>query len=278
MDSKKLKELEKIALQVRKDCIETQYLVKSGHLGGSFSATEMLVYLYFEKMNLSPNDVQDLNRDVFVLSKGHASLGYYAVLGRRGYFELEELKTYRKINTRLQGHTHIDSVPGVECSTGSLGQGLSYGLGIALAKQKKGLKGKVYVMMGDGEMQEGQVWEALMIQSKLKLTNLIPIVDNNKLQLDDEYVNIMGDPNYKQRFEAFGLNVIEINGNSFEEIDAGLMNISNMKPNIIVANTKKGAGINFMEDKVPWHSKKLNEQEYNQALEELAKKEVALNE
>lgn len=268
-----LDHLKSLALESRKKCIETQYLVKSGHLGGSFSAMEMMIYLYFKKMNIQPGAEKNLERDVFILSKGHASLGYYVVLAERGFFPVEELQTYRQIDTRLQGHTHMDSVPGVECSTGSLGQGLSYGLGIALSKKKQGLGGKVYVLLGDGEMQEGQIWEALMLQSKLQLDNLIPIVDNNGLQLDSDVASVMGHPDFEQRIRAFGHHVVEVDGQDFEGIDRGFDQLIEGRANCIIANTTKGAGISFMENQVPWHSKKLSEAEYERALSELAEKE-----
>lgn len=277
MTESKYIKLQKLAIESRKQCIETQYLVKSGHIGGSFSALETLIYLYFEKMNTTPETLTDMNRDVFIISKGHASLGYYVVMAKRGYFPEKELSTYRQIGTRLQGHTHMDSVPGIECSTGSLGQGLSYGLGIALAKKKKGLKGQVYVLLGDGEMQEGQIWEALMLQSKLQLDNLIPIIDNNRLQLDDTQENIMGKPNYVERLKAFNLNTIEVDGQNFESIEKGFNKIANKEGNIIIANTTKGAGISFMENSVPWHSKKISDEEYKIAMIELQEKEAILN-
>lgn len=277
MTESKYIKLQKLAIESRKQCIETQYLVKSGHIGGSFSALETLIYLYFEKMNVTPETLTDMNRDVFVISKGHASLGYYVVMAKRGYFPEKELSTYRQIGTRLQGHTHMDSVPGIECSTGSLGQGLSYGLGIALAKKKKGLGGQVYVLLGDGEMQEGQIWEALMFQSKLQLDNLIPIIDNNRLQLDDTQENIMGKPNYIERLKSFNLNTIEIDGQSFESLETGFSKIKSKEGNIIIANTTKGAGISFMENSVPWHSKKISDEEYKIAMIELQEQEEILN-
>ncbi|MCT4660930.1 MAG: transketolase [Tissierellales bacterium] len=274
MEKFEIEKLKKLALETRKTCIETQYLVKSGHLGGSFSAMEIMIYLYFNKMNVSPESVEDLNRDVFIISKGHASLGYYAVMAKRGYFPEEELKTYRQINTRLQGHTHMDAAPGIECSTGSLGQGLSYGLGIALAKKQKNLGGKVYVLLGDGEMQEGQIWEALMLQSKLQLDKLVPIIDDNRLQLDDSVEKIVGRPNYEERLRAFGNNVIEVDGQEFESIDKGFNSLKQNASNIIVAHTTKGAGISFMENSVPWHSKKLSDEEYEIAMKEIKDAEV----
>lgn len=178
----------------------------------------------------------------------------------------------------MQGHPHIDDVPGIECSSGSLGQGLSFGIGIALGYKKKGLTSNVYVMVGDGELEEGQIWEALMLQSYLKLDNLIIIIDNNKLQLDDFTENITGINNLKKKFESFDFNVSEINGNDFESIDNAFSNLRNDKPNIIIANTVKGKGISFMENKIEWHSKKIDDEEYEKAIEELNSQEESLNE
>lgn len=277
MESKRLKELKQIAIDVRRDSIKTQKTTGSGHLGGSFSALEMMVYLYFEKMNIDVSNPLKEERDIFILSKGHASLGFYSVLARRGFFPLEELKTYRRINSRLQGHSHIDSAPGIECSTGSLGQGLSFGIGLALGYKKKGLKNNIYVMLGDGELEEGQVWEAFLLQEHLKLDNLIIIIDNNRLQLDDITENIIGLTNIRDKMQAFNFNVLEINGNDFEEIDGAFFGIKKGKANLIICNTIKGKGISFMENSVEWHSKKADEREYEAALKELEEQEVALN-
>lgn len=277
MERSKLITLKRLAIQARKDCMETQITVGSGHLGGSFSALEMMIYLYFEEMNISPKKPWMDDRDIFILSKGHASLGYYCVLAQRGYFLKEELKTYRKINSRLQGHTQADVLPGVECSTGSLGQGLSFALGMALGYKRKNMNNKVFVMVGDGEMQEGQNWEALMMQGQLKLDNLIPIVDYNRLQLDDSVDGVLGAFNLKQKLEAFDQNVIEIDGHDFEDIKRAYDNIKEGRANIILANTVKGKGISFMENRVPWHAQKLTQEEYKRALEELEKMEVTLN-
>ncbi|EOD00010.1 Transketolase, beta-subuit [Caldisalinibacter kiritimatiensis] len=269
MNKNELNKLKEIANTVRRDCIKIQKIINSGHLGGSLSAVEIMAYLYFYKMNIDNKEPLKKDRDVFVLSKGHASLGYYSVLARRGFFPVEELKTYRQINSRLQGHTEIDSVPGVECSTGSLGQGLSFGLGLALGYKKKNINNKVYVLLGDGEMQEGQIWEALLLQGRLQLDNLIPIIDNNRLQLDDYCENVVGDWKMKEKLKAFKFNVIEVDGNDFNDIDKGFNALKPDKANIIISNTVKGKGISFMENKIEWHSKKMNDEEYKLALQEL---------
>ncbi|MTI49872.1 transketolase [Sporosalibacterium faouarense] len=278
MKCNEIKELKKVALSVRRDCIEVQKLVGSGHLGGSFSVVELLTYLYFSRMDIDPKMPLKKNRDVLILSKGHASLAYYSILARRGFFPLDELKTYRKINSRLQGHTHIDEPPGVECSTGSLGQGLSYGIGVALGYKKANLDNKVYVILGDGEIQEGQIWEGIMLQGKLQMDNLITIIDNNKIQLDDTCENIMGYYNLKAVLQGFNHNVIEIDGNNFEEIHKAINQIQENKSNIIIANTVKGKGVSFMENVVAWHAKKLDDEEYNLSLNELDNREVHLDE
>jgi transketolase len=229
-------------------------------------------------MNIDPKNPYKDDRDIFILSKGHASLGYYSILAERGYFEIDELKTYRQVNSRLQGHPHIDSAPGIECSSGSLGQGISFGIGLALGYKKRNMPNKIYVMTGDGELEEGQIWEAIMLQSFLKLDNLIIIIDHNQLQLDNFIDNITGLNPIKSKFECFGYNVVEINGNDFNEIDNAFSNISSKKPNIIIADTVKGKGISFMENKIEWHSKKVNEDEYIKSLKELEKQEESINE
>lgn len=278
MDREKLINLKKIALNVRKDCIEIQRCAGSGHLGGAFSAVEMMVYLYFERMHINPSDPLDVNRDIFILSKGHASIGYYSVLARRGFFPVDELKTYRRINSRLQGHTHIDDAPGIECTTGSLGQGLSFGLGLAFGFKRKGLNNKVYVMMGDGETEEGQVWEAFMLQGHLKLDNLIAIIDNNGLQLDDYTVNITCAAGLKEKLESFGYNAIEMNGHDFEEIDRAFSMTDARRANVIISDTVKGKGVSFMENSIPWHSRKMSDDEYKAAMDELSHGEADLYE
>jgi transketolase len=278
VEKNKVNYLKRIAINIRKDSLNVLRLAGSGHIGGSLSAVEIMVYLYFYKMNVDPTDPYKNDRDIFILSKGHASIGYYCVLARKGFMTYDELKTYRKINSRLQGHPHIDDVPGIECSSGSLGQGLSFGIGIALGYKKKGFSSSVYVMVGDGELEEGQIWEALILQSYLKLDNLIIIIDNNKLQLDDFTENITGINNLKKKFESFDFNVSEIDGNDFESIDKAFSNLRNDKPNIIIANTVKGKGISFMENKIEWHSKKIDDEVYKKAVEELNSQGESLNE
>jgi transketolase len=278
MDIKRLKELKQLAINVRRDCIMTQRVTGSGHLGGAFSALEMMVYLYFERMNIDVTDPLNPERDIFILSKGHASVGYYSVLARKGFFPLEELKTYRQINSRLQGHTHIDDAPGIECSTGSLGQGLSFGIGLALGFKKKGLNNRVYVMLGDGELEEGQIWEAFLLQEHLKLDNLVTIIDNNRLQLDDITENVLGLTNIKEKMLSFNFNTIEIDGNDFEEIEGAFSQLRQGEANVIICNTVKGRGISFMENSVIWHAKKADDKEYAASLKELDEQEVALNE
>lgn len=276
MDQNKLTTLKKLALKIRADCITTQKLVGSGHLGGSFSAVELMVYLYFERMNIDPEHPLREERDIFILSKGHASLGYYSVLARRGFFPIEELKTYRQINSRLQGHTQMDSATGIESSSGSLGQGLSFGLGMALGYKKSGRPNNVYVMVGDGELQEGQVWEAVILQGRLNLDNLILILDNNHLQLGDYIRNVTGRENYHQIFQAFGFNVISANGHDFVQIEKAFAKLDAGRANVIIADTMKGKGISFMENEVIWHAKKLTDEEYRLALEEIREQEAAL--
>lgn len=277
MDKQKILELKKKAVEARRKCIEMVRTAGSGHIGGSFSAIEMMIYLYFYKMRINPQKPHDEKRDIFILSKGHASSGYYSVLSMRGYFPDEELATYRQINSRLQGHPHLGDLPGVECSSGSLGQGLSFGIGMALGYKKKGLDNNVYVMIGDGEAEEGQIWEALMLQSFLKLDNLIIMVDCNRLQLDDFVDNVTGLYDLGKKLNSFGYNVIEIDGNDFEEIDKAFSNLDRVIPNIIIANTIKGKGISFMENSIEWHSKKVSDEEYKIAMKELDGQEAALN-
>lgn len=276
MDNKKLLELKRKAIEARRESIEMLRTAGSGHLGGSFSAMEMMVYLYFYKMRINPKKPYDDKRDIFILSKGHASAGFYSVLSLRGYFPAAELATYRQIDSRLQGHPRLGDLPGIECSSGSLGQGLSFGIGMALGYKRKGLDNNVYVMIGDGEAEEGQIWEALMLQSYMKLDNLTVIVDCNRLQLDDFVENITGLYDLEKKLSSFGYNVISINGNDFEEIDSAFNNLDKKNPNIIAANTVKGKGISFMENSIEWHSKKITDEEYKIAMKELDSQEAAL--
>ncbi len=269
MTENKNQNLKELANDLRVLSVETQNLIGSGHLGGSYSAAELFVYLYHEEMNISQENVKDPNRDYFILSKGHASLGYYSVLAQKGFFPREEMKTYRQLNSRLQGHTEIDTVPGIESSTGSLGQGFSYAIGLAMGLKKQNLSGTVYVMLGDGECQEGQIWEAIMLQSHLKLDNLVPILDNNRIQLDNFTEAVMGDVKWNSILSSFGYDVREFDGHDFEAIEGAFANRPADQPVFLLANTVKGKGVSFMEDVVAWHSKKCDATEFVQAMEEL---------
>ncbi len=276
MNESTVAQLKKTALQVRLDCINIQRLVGSGHLGGAaLRRGDYWFICIFTGCALTRRILGDRERDIFILSKGHASLGYYSVLARRGFFPVEELKTYRRINSRLQGHTQMDSAPGIECSSGSLGQGLSFGLGMALGYKKQGRPNQVYVMVGDGELQEGQIWEAVILQSRLRLDNLILIIDQNHLQLDDYVQNVAGDENYLERFRAFGFHAIGVDGHDFRAIDRAFQELQPGRANVIVADTVKGKGISFMENEIPWHAKKLSAEEYEAALTELKKEEAS---
>ncbi len=266
-----IKELEKIALNVRKGIIEEIYSGKSGHPGGSLSCADILTVLYFNQMNINPEKPKDIKRDRFILSKGHASSALYSVLANRGYFSIDELKTFRKLDAKLQGHPDMKQVPGVDMTTGSLGQGLSVANGIALSSKldKQGIR--VYCLLGDGEIEEGQIWEACMTASHYKLDNLCVIVDNNNLQIDGEITEVMNSYPIDKKFESFGFNVININGHNIEEIISAFEKAKEIKgkPTAIIAKTIKGKGIDFMENKVSWHGKAPNEEEYNNAIKQL---------
>ena len=276
LKAEELKHLQKLAVAVRRDCIETQHKVGSGHLGGSFSAVEVMLYLYFKEMAVDTAQWRQAGRDVFILSKGRASLAYYSVLARRGFFPVEELASYRQLGSRLQGHSHMDSAPGIECSTGSLGQGLSFGIGIALGYAYQHYKGRVYVMLGDGELQEGQVWEALCLQAHLKLSSLVVLIDRNGLQLDATVAKVQKLEDAAKAFAGLGYFVQEIDGHDFGAIDRAFTNLHGIKPNLILADTVKGKGISFMENQVNWHAQKVTEEEYRLALAELAGQEARL--
>lgn len=265
--------LESIAKEIRKLIVKTVYENKAGHLGGPLSAADILTYLYFEQMNINSKMPFYENRDRFILSKGHASIALYATLAMRGYFPLEELSTFDKINSRLQAHPDMSLLPGIDFSTGSLGQGISGAVGIALAAKKLGKNFKVYCMVGDGESQEGQFWEAIDIAAKYKLNNLIVILDNNGLQQygfkDNMYKTPIIDPFHK--LDSFYWDVININGHNFFELLNAFSNakLSKNYPMLINARTIKGKGISFMENKQEWHSRIPTEEEYKLAMEEL---------
>ena len=267
----KIQELEATARLIRRHVIQMIYDAGSGHPGGSLSATDVMVALYFDIMNHKPDDIKWPDRDRFVLSKGHAAPALYACLAETGYFPVEELKTLRLIGSRLQGHPDMRKTPGVEASTGSEGQGLSMGLGMALAGKLDKKSYITYVMLGDGELNCGQCWEAAMSASFFKTDNLIAIVDRNKLQLDGATKDIMSIEPLADKWKAFGWHVIEVNGHSFPELLAALHKAKKKKkvPTVIIADTVKGKGVSFMEGQVGVHGKCPNEEQYNLAMAEL---------
>lgn len=264
-------ELQEKANAIRKGIIEAVYYGKSGHPGGSLSIADILAVLYFEEMNVEVQNPNWEERDRFVLSKGHCSPALYATLAEKGFFSKEELKTFRKLESRLQGHPDKKGVPGVDMSTGSLGQGLSVANGMALAGKLDKKKYRVYTVLGDGEIEEGQVWEACMTASHYHLDNLCAIVDHNHLQIDGSIEKVMNSAPLTEKFESFGWEVICIDGHNIEEIKRAFQvaKLIEQKPTVIIAETTKGKGISFMENQVGWHGKAPNEEQYNQAMEEL---------
>ena len=271
-------ELQKKAVEVRKGIVTGVYNAKSGHPGGSLSAADLFTYLYFEEMNVDPENPEDENRDRFVLSKGHTAPGYYAALALKGFFPIEDLKTLRHVGSYLQGHPDKKHTPGVDMSSGSLGQGLSVAVGMALAAKMQGKDYRTYCLCGDGEIQEGQIWEAAMFAGHRKLDNLCVIVDNNNLQIDGTVEDVCSPYPIDEKFKAFNFHVININGNDFDEIDKAFAEAKDHKgePTAIIAHTIKGKGVSFMEDKAGWHGKAPNEEEYKIAMEELEKEAAAL--
>ncbi|MCQ2533341.1 MAG: transketolase [Clostridia bacterium] len=264
-------ELAIMATKVRKGIVTAVYSASSGHPGGSLSAADMYTYLYFERMNIDPKNPDDPNRDRFVLSKGHTSPGLYSTLANRGYFDVEELTTFRKLGTRLQGHPCMNETPGVDMSSGSLGQGLSVAAGMALAAKLDNKDYKVYCLCGDGEIQEGQIWEAAMFSGANKLNNLTVIVDNNGLQIDGPVADVCSVYPIEDKFKAFNFNVITINGNDMEDIRKAFAfaDEPSDKPTCIVMKTTKGKGVSFMENQVGWHGTAPNKEQYEQAIAEL---------
>ena len=271
-------ELQKKAVEVRKGIVTGVYNAKSGHPGGSLSAADLFTYLYFEEMNVDPKNPEDENRDRFVLSKGHTAPGYYAALALKGFFPIEDLKTLRHVGSYLQGHPDKKHTPGVDMSSGSLGQGLSVAVGMALAAKMQGKDYRTYCLCGDGEIQEGQIWEAAMFAGHRKLDNLCVIVDNNNLQIDGTVEDVCSPYPIDEKFKAFNFHVININGNDFDESDRAFAEAKSHKgePTAIIAHTIKGKGVSFMEDKAGWHGKAPNEEEYKIAMEELEKEAAAL--
>lgn len=271
-------ELEQKAIDIRRGIITAVHSAKAGHPGGSLSAADIFTYLYFQEMNIDPANPDDENRDRFVLSKGHTAPGLYSALANRGYFPVEDLLSLRKMGSYLQGHPDMKHIPGVDMSSGSLGQGLSCAAGMALAGKMKGTDYRVYVLCGDGEIQEGQIWEAAMFAGFRKLDNLCVIIDNNNLQIDGNIDEVCSPYPIDKKFESFNFHVININGNDFEEIDSAFRIAKTMKgkPTAIIAHTTKGKGISFMENKVGWHGKAPSDEEYAIAMEDLRKAEVVL--
>lgn len=263
-----MEDLEKISKDIRNDIVDMIYSAGSGHPGGSLSCVEILVALYHRLMNLNL-DNEGSRIDKFILSKGHASSCYYAVLSSKGYIPHEDLKTFRKFDSYLEGHPCI-KINGVDVSSGSLGQGLSIANGMAISKKVSGKEGNVYCLVGDGEIEEGQIWEACMSSSKYNLNNLILFVDNNGLQIDGTIKDVKNVDNLEEKFNSFGFYVQRINGHNFDEILTSVSNAKKSnKPNVIIANTIKGKGISFMENKAEWHGKKLTDEEYNLSKVEL---------
>ena len=271
-------ELQRHANEVRKGIITATYCAKSGHPGGSLSAADIFTFLYFEEMNIDPKNPSMSDRDRFVLSKGHTAPGLYAAMAERGYFPTEELKTLRKPGTRLQGHPCMQELPGIDMSTGSLGQGISAAVGMALAGKMYQKSYRVYTLLGDGEIQEGQVWEAAMFAGHRKLDNLVVIIDNNGLQIDGAVDQVCSPYPIDQKFEAFGFHVINVDGNDFSSLRDAMKEARNTKgkPTAIVAHTVKGKGISFMEGQVGWHGKAPNEEQYKTAMADLAQIEKSL--
>ncbi len=272
LSTPQIKDLKIKALHIRKGIIEGTYNAKSGHPGGSLSIVEVLTYLYFVKMNVDPKDPKKEDRDRFVLSKGHAAPALYATLAEKGFFPVEELKTLRKSNARLQGHPNMNYVPGVDMSTGSLGQGISAAAGMALGAKLSGKSYKVYTVLGDGEIEEGQVWEAAMFAAAKKLNNLVAFVDNNNLQIDGTVEEVNSPYPIPEKFAAFGWNVIEINGHDYQQIADVLENSdSSDKPTAVIMKTVKGLGVSYMENQVNWHGAAPKQPEYEIAMAELDK-------
>lgn len=271
-------ELMKTANEVRKGIVTAVHSAKAGHPGGSLSAADIFTYLYFEEMNIDPKEPKKADRDRFVLSKGHTAPGLYSVLAQRGYFPVEDLKTLRHTGSYLQGHPDMKHIPGVDMSSGSLGQGISAAVGMAIAGKLDNADYRVYTLLGDGEIQEGQVWEAAMLAAHKKLDNLVVIVDNNNLQIDGAIDEVNSPYPIDKKFEAFNFHVINIDGNDFDQIDAAFKEAKTVKgcPIAIIAKTIKGKDVSFMENQAGWHGKAPNDEEYAVAMADLEKVGEAL--
>lgn len=265
--------LKKTANEVRKGIVTAVHSAKSGHPGGSLSAADILTYLFFEEMNIDPKDPKKADRDRFVLSKGHIAPGYYSTLAQRGFFPVEDLTTLRHVGSYLQGHPDMKHIPGVDMSSGSLGQGGSAAVGMALAGKMDKKDYRVYCLFGDGEIQEGQVWEAAMFAGARKLDNLVFIVDNNGLQIDGNIEDVCSPYPIADKFKAFNFNVIEIDAHDFDQIEAAFQKAREIKgqPTAIVAKSVKGKGVSFMENQASWHGSAPNDEQYAQAMADLEK-------
>ena len=266
-----IQELGNISKLMRKDIVTMLTESASGHPGGSLSIVDIMSVLFFEEMNISPSNPKDPNRDRFVLSKGHAAPALYSALARKGYFEVEELMTLRKTGSRLQGHPNMNDLPGIDMSTGSLGQGVSAAVGMALAGKLDKKDYRVYTILGDGELEEGQVWEAAMSAAHYNLDNLTAFIDNNGLQIDGDIKDVMNPGPIDKKFEAFGWNVLKINGHNYDEIRNAISEAKNTKgqPTVVVCDTVKGKGVSFMENNEGWHGNAPNKEQCEQALSEI---------
>ena len=271
-------ELEKMANEIRKDIVTAVHSAKSGHPGGSLSSADIFTYLYFEEMNVDPANPKWEDRDRFVLSKGHVAPGLYSTLAEKGYFPKEDLKTLRHTGSYLQGHPDMKHIPGIDMSSGSLGQGVSVAVGMAAAGKYDKKDYRVYTLTGDGEIQEGQIWEAAMWAGHRKLDNLVVIVDNNNLQIDGSIEDVCSPYQIDKKFEAFNFHVINIDGNDFDQIRAAFKEARETKgmPTAIIAKTVKGKGVSFMENAAGWHGKAPNDEEYEIAMADLEKAGEAL--
>lgn len=271
MNAEKIKALKLHAANVRKMALEAVYSAGAGHPGGSLSAADILTYLYMEEMNINPDEPKASDRDRFVLSKGHCSPALYGVLAERGFIPKEDIKTFRRADSYLQGHPDMKGVPGVDMSTGSLGQGISAACGMAKAAKLNGKNYRVYTMLGDGECEEGQVWEAAMFAAHYKLNNLTAFLDFNGLQIDGDITKVMNPTPFDKKFEAFGWHVIRISAHDFNQIEAAVNEAKSVsdKPTLILADSIKGKGVSFMENKAEWHGAAPNKEQYEQAISEL---------
>ncbi|MCI9310547.1 MAG: transketolase [Lawsonibacter sp.] len=271
MTASEKKQLMATACKVRMGVIEGTHGAKAGHPGGSLSAADVFTYLYFKEMNIDPKNPKWEERDRFVLSKGHTAPGLYAALAERGFFPVDDLPTLRHIDSYLQGHPNMNTVPGVDMSTGSLGQGISAAAGMALAARRQGKTCRIYALLGDGEIQEGQVWEAFMLAHHYGLDNLCAVIDNNGLQIDGPVDKVMSPYPIPEKLKAFGWNVVEIDGHDFDQIESAFAQARETKgvPTAIVMKTTKGKGVSYMENQAGWHGKAPNDEEYEKAMAEL---------